>query len=340
MNKKNHRATMKDVAKKAGVTIGTVSHVLNHTAPISEKTTKKVQEAIEELQYVPNSFARSIRTKKNNHVGLMIPNLTNNFHSRIASHFTNLAAENKYVLHIMGYEYSLEREMEQIHSLMEYNVDTVVIVNGCGDEAMIRELRDRGIFVILADRRSDMKDVPYVEFDNFETYRKMVGILKGRGYRSIGFVSEPWGIINLRDRYEGFLQGLKENGLEFHQEHVFTSDSLYLDYLKNSYLYMKNLLVEKKREELPEVFVITSDLLAIGIMRAIREAGYRIPEDFGVIGCDNLEFAGYVQPRLSSVAQDRELLCREVWKMILAHGRGEKTENIVLPQEIIMRESC
>lgn len=340
MGRKSYRATMKDVARRAGVTVGTVSHVINHTAPISEETTKRVCEAIEALDYVPNNFARSMRTKVNKHVGLMIPNLTNDFHSRIASNFVDMATKYKYIVHIMGYEYSLEREMDEMRSLLEYNVGTVVIVNGENDEEAIQELVEKGVHVILVDRRSDLKEVPYIEFDNRNTYCKIVGCLKEKGYKSIGFVCEPLGIINLKDRYEGYLDGLKKNGYKFDPDHVYISERLYLDYMKNSYLYMKDVLKTKKREELPDAFIITSDLLAIGVMRAIHEAGYRVPRDFGVIGCDNLLIAGYTFPRLSTVEQNREVLCQEIWKMILSLDEGKKPDNIVLPQEIVWRESC
>lgn len=339
MTEKKHRPTMKDVANRAEVTIGTVSHVLNHTAPISSKTTKRVLEAIKELDYVPNSFARNIRSKKNRQIGLMIPNLNNNFYSRLTSHFVDMASQNKYVVHIMGYEYSLQKEMEEMRSLMEYNVGTIVIVNGFGDEKAIRELVNRGIFVILADRRAEIPDVSCVEYENRSTYCQLVGMLRDKGYRSIGFVCEPLHLINLRDRYEGYLMGLEKYGYEFREDFVYTSERLYLDYLKNGYLFMKDLLAAKKKEELPEAFLFTSDLLAIGAMRAIREKGYEIPGDFGIVGCDNLDVADYVQPGLSSVEQNKEPICEKLWEMILTHEKGGKTGNIVLPQRIVLRES-
>lgn len=175
---KTQRPTMKDVAERAGVTIGTVSHVINHTASISEETTRRVQDAIEELNYVPNSLARNMRMKTNHRVGLMIPNLTNDFYARIASSFVDLADLHKYTVFIMGYEYSLDRERDGLRSLMEHNVGTVVIANGFGDEQFIRELLDKGIDVILADRRTDIEGVSYVEFDNRAAYRDVAALLK------------------------------------------------------------------------------------------------------------------------------------------------------------------
>lgn len=339
-NTKNQRATMKDVADRAGVTIGTVSHVINHTASISEETTARVQQAIRDLHYVPNSLARNIRSKTNHRVGLMIPNLTNNFHARIASGFVNLAEQHKYIVFIMGYEYSLEREKNELQSLMEYNVGTIVIVNGSGDEAFIQELLERGIQVILADRRTDMKGVSYVEYDNKIVYREVIALLKGKGYQSVGFISEPLDLTNIRDRYEGYREAMQEAGYEVNPENLYISERLCLDNARNGYLYMKEILERKRREELPDVFIASSDLLAIGVMRALYEAGYHVPDDIGIIGCDNLQISGYMQPRLTTIMQDRDRLNEELWKMIITRDKGEKVENVTLPQELVIRESC
>lgn len=338
--KRNYRATMKDVANRAGVTIGTVSHVINHTASISQETTRRVLEAISELHYVPNTMARNMRSKTNHRVGLMIPNLNNNFHARIASTFVDLADRNQYIVYIMGYEYSREREQKELRSLMAYNVGTIVIVNGCGDEDSIRELVDRGVDVILADRRAQIEGVSYVEFENRTIYRQAVQMLREKGYRSIGFISEPLTLTNLKDRFLGYQEGLKENGYAIRDEHIFISERLCLDNTRNGYYYMKELLEQRSREELPDAFLMTSDLLAIGVLRAITEAGYQVPKDFGIVGCDNLQISGYMQPRLTTIMQNRELLCDELWKMILAKDKGEKVENIVLPQHLVIRESC
>ncbi len=115
MNKESgrKRVTITQVAKQAGVTIGTVSHVINGTAPITEETKQKVYRAIHELNYIPNVMAKSLRSKRNYTIGLMIPNLNNSFHSKITSVFVDKAYELGYSVQIRGYEYSLERELHE-----------------------------------------------------------------------------------------------------------------------------------------------------------------------------------------------------------------------------------
>lgn len=335
------RATMKEVATLAGVTIGTVSNVINHKSVVLPQTVQRVEEAIRELEYVPNSTARNMRLKHNRQIGLLIPNLTNNFYSRIISRFVDLADEHGYTVLILGYEYSLEREKKALRSLYENDVQMIIVINGTGDEKYIQRYMSRGISFILADRHCDMlPDISYVEFENKEVMSEAVALLKEKGYRSIGYLSEPLSITNIADRFEGYRIGLEKHGYVFSEKDVYISERLCLDNTQNGYLFMQELLQSKRRDELPEAFIISSDLQAIGVMRAMREAGYTVPGDFGIIGCDNLELSGYVHPGLTTIEQDRDLLGRRLWEMTRAKLEGEKVENIVLSQQLIVRDSC
>ena len=150
----NRRATMKDVARRAGVTIGTVSHVINGTAPISEETTARVREAIRELNYVPNLAARHMRRKEKRQIGLLIPKLNNNFYARIASVLMEDAYQEDYTVLMLSYEYSSEKEKRGLVNMVQNDTETIVIVNGEDDENSIRKLVASGVHVILADRRS------------------------------------------------------------------------------------------------------------------------------------------------------------------------------------------
>ena len=136
--KNGKRVTITQVAERAGVTIGTVSHVINGTASISKETTKRVYDAIKELNYTPNVLAKSLRSKKNYTIGLMIPNLNNSFHSKIASVFVDRAYELGYSVQIHGYEYSLDRERRELARLEGNNIGVVIIFNGHGDEKEIK----------------------------------------------------------------------------------------------------------------------------------------------------------------------------------------------------------
>lgn len=339
--RKAKRVTITQVAEKAGVTIATVSHVINGTAPISEETTKRVQQVIKELHYIPNATAKSLRSKKKYTIGLMIPNLNNNFHSKVASTFVDRAYEEGYSVQIHGYEYSLERECRELERLEGNDIGIIVIFNGSGDEKQIQEFQKKGIPVVLADRSTDLPNVPYIKFDNQKVMDEIVGMLKEKGYRRIGFFSEPIELTNLKDRFDGYKNAVENSGYVFEEKYVFTRDDLCLDNLKNGYLYMKEILEKYEKEELPDAWIASSDLLAIGMMRAINETGYRIPEDFGVVGFDNIEVSGYVNPRLTTVEQNQTMLGERLMEMVKQVNSGAKNiENISLEQKLVVRNSC
>lgn len=339
--KNGKRVTITQVAERAGVTIGTVSHVINGTASISKETTKRVYDAIKELNYTPNVLAKSLRSKKNYTIGLMIPNLNNSFHSKIASVFVDRAYELGYSVQIHGYEYSLDRERRELARLEGNNIGVVIIFNGHGDEKEIKSFIKKGIPVILADRSTEIPGVPYIEYDNKKIMLDIVQLLKTKGYKRIGFFSEPIHLTNLKDRYQGYQDALLKCGYSFQESNVFIKEDLCLDNLKNGYLYMKEILKTHKKEELPDVWITSSDLLAIGIMRAIEEMGYKVPSDFGIVGFDNTEISGYVNPRLTTVSQNQVLLGEKLMEMVRKINDGDRdVKNISLDQTLIIRESC
>lgn len=167
-----------------------------------------------------------------------------------------------------------------------------------------------------------------------------IAFLKQKGYRSIGFLSEPLNISNLSDRFQAYQEGLAQYGYPFRPEHVFISDTFREDHFGNGFRYMEQLLRTHARQELPEVFIASSDLLAVGVMKAVQEAGYRIPEDFAIVGFDNLQISACVQPPLTTVCQDRAQLGHEIWKQARAWHEGRPPQNVVLGQTLVIRGSC
>lgn len=336
----NRRATMKDVARCAGVTIGTVSHVINGTASISVETTARVREAIRALNYVPNLAARHMRRKEKRQIGLLIPKLDNNFYARIASVLMEDAYQEDYVVLMLSYEYSREKEVRGLFNMLQNDTETVVIVNGENDEDSIRKLVASGIHVILADRRGEIPGTSYIAYDNRKVLIDTIGFLKQKGYQSIGFITEPPDISNLADRFQSYREGLALHGYPFRPEHVFISDTFRQDHFGGGSLFMEKLLQSHEKQELPEAWIASSDLLAVGIMKAMQEAGYRIPEDFAVVGFDNLQISACVQPPLTTICQDRARLGHEIWMQAKAWHEGQIPQNMILDQTLIVRGSC
>ena len=338
---KKNKITIRQVAELAGVTIGTVSHVINGTAPISPETTARVHEAISTLNYVPNITAKSLRSKSSKVVGFLIPNLNNNFYSRISSTFINLAFENGFIVQILGYEYSLEKELQAINSLASNSVDIVIILNGHGDEDGIRRLIDAKKSVILADRVSDIEGVNCLYFDNSKVIHEAVALLKKKGYQRIGFLSEPLALTNVQERFTAYRAALESFGYVFREEDIFICENFQLDAMFNGYHYMREILQNSNKRELPDAFIATSDLLAIGAIKAFRESGLHVPGDVGIISYDNLDIASFVDPGLTTIEQNQALMGTELFNLVKAISEKEVVkEHIVLPQKLIIRESC
>lgn len=337
---KNKHVTIKQVAEKAGVALGTVSHVLNGTAPISAETEARVREAITELNYVPNITARSLRSKHSKMIGILVPNLNNSFYSRILSTFTDLAFAEGYVVQIFGYEYSIGKELQILHTLSGNSLDVVIILNGCGDEEGIRKLMTAGKQVILADRISSIDGINSIRFDNRQGVSAAVRFLKQKGYRRIGYLSEPLSLSNVNERMLAFRESFRK---QYDQEpsHIFLCEDFRLDALQNGYRYMKELLNSRQKSDLPDSFLATSDLLAMGAIKACRELGYKVPGDFGFISFDNLDISPFVSPALTTIEQNQVQMGTELFDLVCRLQKDNTIKaQIVLPQTLIVRESC
>lgn len=346
MNKKKNlkKSTMKEVASRAGVTIGTVSHVINGTAVITNKTKSNVLKAIKELNYKPNAMARGLRRSESKMIGLLIPDMTNEYYSRIIRIFTDLAYAEGYTVMLCSFQYNLEQERLELDVLVDKGVDAIVLIGGSdGDEKFLKEIDDWGIPIVLGDRNTKNKSYASVEFDNKLMVKTVVGYLAKKGYTKIGFVTEALteAMTNLTDRYNGYIEGMKENDLEINERCIFIEDSLQLNKMSNGYDLMEQVLKERVRSEMPEVFIASSDLLAIGMIEALRKGGYKVPDDFGVVGYDDLSISAYFNPALTTIRQDPNKISNAIWDMIINSLRNEVNDkqHIYIKQELIVRKS-
>ena len=339
---RNRKAvTIKQVAKNAGVSVGTVSNLLNATTPVSEETAARIMRSVEELNYVPNMMASSLRRKTSRMIDVLVPNMSNSFYTGIISPFTDTAYRHDYQVRVFGYEYSSEREHRMLKS-MEYSKPGLAIVfNGIDDGRQLEHLVKQGVPVVLADRDTDIPSVPYIAFENKDIFDEIIGMLKQKGYRRIGLFMEPPHLVNIRKRHTFFLRALETHGYSGGADVVFSREDLCLDHLGNGYRYMKDILATHAKADLPDAWVASSDLIAIGMIRAIHEAGMRVPGDFGIVGFDNIAVSGYVLPRLTTVEQSQEALSDALWTMAdrILSGR-HVPENVILPQKLVLRESC
>lgn len=340
MERNKKRYTIYDVAKQASVSPSTVSHVLNGTASISEETQKRIRAAIRELNYRPNANARALRQLHSHILGVTFPDIASEYYAACTASIIQHAQRHKYVVLASDLHFDNNVLAASIPALVERRVDGLIFIGGTEDEAYLRMAVDAGVPVVLGDRC--VEGFPCVQFNNFETMRKLVCALYDAGYRRFGYTGEtPKQQQNLEQRFNGFRSGLQlkdvppENGLILINERMDLSRKMPSAY-RQFYRYFR----ETPAGRLPEVLLTSNDMIAQGVISAALRVGLRVPEDIAVFGFDNISIAECSTPAISSVVQDPYTLGERCFDMLLRRMRGERCENVMLEQQIVVRASA
>lgn len=327
------KTTIVDVAKRAGVAPSTVSHVIHGTASISEQTREKVQEAIDFLHYSPNAIARALRKEQSGLIGVVLQDISSEFYARCAAAILKEARKDEYTVLFCDASFQKENKRKGVEALLQQRVDGILFIGGNEDEDIIALVQEQKIPVLLGDRRGD--GLSSVTFDNRACMREMVRLLYRSGYRRFAYMAEPVSIqTNLKDRYEGYLEGIAECSeavsevlldprLQF--EKLQTGQEIFFSYF------------EKQR---PEVILTSNDMIAQGLISAACRCGIQVPEELGVVGFNDNKVSHYYTPPLTTIAQDTTLFGRECYrafKQLLASPEREIQK--VLSQQIVFRES-
>ena len=330
------RPTLEAVARRAGVSRATVSRVVNGSTTVAESIQQAVRRAVEELGYVPNLAARSLVTQRTDSVALVMPEAATRvfsddqvFPGIIRGAAQELeAADKQLVLMLAGSPAGHERVERYTTGR---HVDGVLFASLHGEDPLPGRLARLGIPVVCSGRPLDGADVPYVDVDHEGGVTRAVGHLIATGRRRIATIAGPQDMVAGIERLIGYRAALTAAGLP---ELV-----AYGDFTRESgTAAMRALLAADP--ELDAVFA-ASDLMAHAALRALREAGRRVPEDVAVIGFDDIETAAYTEPPLTTVRQPIVELGRAMTRQLLRIAAGEHVEQaLMLPTELILRDSA
>ena len=332
--------TLKDVAKKAGVSITTASRVLNDKPSqilISEETKKKVLEVAKELDYYPNIFARSLRTKKTGIVGVIVSDITDPYFGGIINGAEKILNENDYYFLLSSAQNSPQREELYLTKLRKSRVDGLLILGGTqrftNDE--VKQLVRSGIPIVVVGRKCPHPNVSSVIVDNFTGGFVATEHLIKLGHQDIVHITTHQPRVDGEERLNGY-----ESALEKYR----SKEKCWIEKgditAESGYKVMTNILKKGKR---PTAIFAFNDISALGVMRAIRSQGLRIPEDFAVVGFDDIPIAAHFDPPLTTVKQPQEEMGRKGAELLLrAIGeskKGTERENLVLEAKLITRKS-
>ncbi|KQM13619.1 LacI family transcriptional regulator [Plantibacter sp. Leaf171] len=332
---------MKDVAARAGVSVGTVSNVLNRPEKVSPVTVERVHAAIDELGFVRNDAARQLRAGRSRSIGLVVLDVGNPFFTDVARGAEDRAdAEGLSVL-LGNSDESLDRERAYLDLFEEQRVAGVLITPLGDDLDRLARLRDRGTPTVLVDRQTDDASFSSVAVDDVAGGRLAVEHLVSLGRRRIAVVGGPASLRQVRDRLAGATQAVEAA--------VAGGDDVRLETLETTSLTVLQgraageVMTGRPRDEWPDAVFAANDLLAMGVLQAFSMLGsVRVPEDIALIGYDDIDFASAAVVPLSSIRQPSALMGHTAVELLLseaAAGVRGVPEQIVFQPELVVRQS-
>jgi LacI family transcriptional regulator, galactose operon repressor len=325
-------STIGDVAKRAGVSTMTVSRVINNSGYISRETRERVEQAIAELGYVPNMLARSLRFKKTKTIALVLTDITNPFFTTVARGVEDTASEQGFSVIFCNTDESQDDETEYLNLLVQKQVDGVVLVPAHSASESIIFLREQNVPVVVLDRRIPGIEVDLVRCDSEAGGYQLTRHLLELRHRRIGILSGPLGVSTATDRLAGYRRAMQEAGLERSEFFGSFKDN-------DGYRMAQEALALDPN---PTALFATNNLVAIGCLRALREAGIRVPEDISVVTFDDLPPAMVFDPFLTVVSQPAYEMGQQATGLLLDRlaGKGEsQPQEIILPTQFIIRQS-
>jgi len=327
--------TSKDVAELAGVHPSTVSRVINGDSRISEKTKERVLLVIKKLGYTPNAIARGLKTKRTYILGILVPDITNPFFAEIARGVEDAANKNNFNVILCNTDDKPKKERTYLEILMEKRIDGLILGTAHIQDKSILELEKKKFPYILISRNIERLDKNCIIIDDVAGGIMATEYLINLGHQRIAHITGPLQTRSALNRLKGYKLALEKYGIEYSDELVGEGDFR----IKGGYQVMKKFL---KLTEPPTAIFAANDLLALGAMQAIQKKNFRIPDDFSVIGFNDIELASFVYPPLTTIRQPMMEMGALAVKMlikIIEEGEFNQRKEVLEPK-LIIRESC
>lgn len=310
-------ATIKDVARLAGVSTATISKYINGIN-VKEENRFKIEESIRALDFKVNSLARGLKTNKTMTVGVLIPSLENIFATSIVSHIEHILIKNGYSTIICDYNQDTRLENSKFDFLMSKNIDGVIIMPLGITEDRIQNAVEKEIPIVSIDRPIQNKDCDVVLVDNMNASYNAVEQLIMLGHKEIGIICGPKHIYTAQERLKGYLRVHEDYGMPVDEKNIRFGDYE----IQSGYDLMQEFL--ESGTHIDAVF-ITNYEMTIGAIMALNEKNVRIPDDLSIIGFDNQQLAKVIKPNLTIVVQPIRQIGECAADIILKRLKGDKT---------------
>jgi LacI family transcriptional regulator len=327
---------MREVAHKAQVSIKTVSRVVNKQGEVAAETRQRVLAAIEELGYRPSKVARALVTQRTDTFGLILSDITNPFFSELACGVLNAAQAKGYDVFLCNSGARVEAEMRALHSLVDHNVDGVIIFPSWRNIERLKVFADRNRPLVVINRiLGDHPGIGRIWTDNPRGAKLAIDYLVSKGHTAIGMLAGYHSSPQIMQRVKGFREALRSHGLPVVDEWITTC----IPVVKHGYRAARRLLI--RHAQITALFAY-NDLLAVGAIQACQELGRRVPEDCAIVGFDDIQLASLVTPALTTIHIDKLELGRQAVARLAQLLEEPETifPPVRLDVELVVRDSA
>ncbi|HEY1257087.1 MAG TPA: LacI family DNA-binding transcriptional regulator [Terracidiphilus sp.] len=322
------------VAKRAGVSIATVSRTINHVPTVNAKMAKRVWDAIKELNYLPNTQARALVSGRSRLLGLIVSEITNPFFPELIQGFEDVAVEHGYEILISSTNYDPERMKRCIRRMVERKTEGVAVMTFGIEEPLLEQLAERKVPLVFVDVGPDRPGISLLRVDYHHGIRQGVQHLAALGHREIAFVAGPLRLHSAQSRLAAFRRAVEECGITIDLSRIVEGDHT----MEGGKAAAEKLLTG---EELPTAIMCSNDVTAIGVLHAAYRKGMRVPDDLSIIGFDNIHLTQMTIPPLTTIQMSCFELARAAVMALKAHVEGSpkaKREHLIETQ-LVVRES-
>ncbi|UCE06637.1 MAG: LacI family DNA-binding transcriptional regulator [bacterium] len=327
--------TIKDIATKAGVSVVTVSRALNDKPDISKTTKEHILKIAQELGYTPNSLAKSLVTRKTNTIGILVPDNLDPFYPEVVQGIADKCRERDYSIILCHTDGEADKELEYLRLIRSKRADGMIIYPVQNDNRYIEELKNSPIPFVFVGRHTDALDCDYVMNDNVHGAYLAVNHLLQKGHTNITYICAKPFASSGKERITGCKKAISEKGLPPNYLNVVTCEPK----IESCYKAVKELILQNEKST---AIFIWDDKLAIGALKAILEAGMRIPQDIAIVGYNDTEIARHLFPPLTTVRHASYQIGEIAARILLDRLDSDdilETKQIVLKPELVVRKT-
>ncbi len=335
MNNKQHRTSLKDLAKELGVSIATVSRALRNSPEIGKDMQQRVKELAKKLNYRPNPFAQSLRKEAPKIIGVVVPNLVTHYYAAVLDGIEDEAQRAGYSIISANSHESFEAERQAIDNFVSLHVEGIIacLSQDTTDYTHYEEIASMGIPLVFFGRTCMTDRFSSVTANGDEAAQQATQHLIDTGSKHIAFIGGPNHLDMVRRRKHGYLEALRENRIAIDRDLVICDK---IDYQ----VALDNTIQLLQRENRPDAILAFNDIITFAAFTAIKHCGLHIPEDVALIGFTDDKHAAYVTPRMSVIADQSRLMGETAYQLLLKQINGDsKVYKKIVPQLLVIRDT-